>query len=210
MAVQEEERRRLARELHDDFGQRTAILELQASRALQVLSDNVVETRQLLQQMSEHISALDRGLRNASHRLHPSVLADLGLVAGLRSLVDDFCQSGGDATLWAPDQSLDVPVETTTALYRIAQEALRNAMKHAPGAPVRITLLSNDQGFQLTIEDAGPGFRLEQAKAGKGLGLLSMQERARLAGGVLLLSTRLHRGTVVSVRVPAGLENARP
>jgi signal transduction histidine kinase len=95
-----------------------------------------------------------------------------------------------------------MPLDVATALYRIAQEALRNSRKHAPDAPVRVTLISNPESWQMTIEDAGPGFDLNHARNTGGLGLISMQERARLVGGTLYLRTRPGEGTMIAVKVP--------
>jgi PAS domain S-box-containing protein len=201
ISLQEEERRRLARELHDDFGQRTAVLEMQAARAIDLILVNPSEATDLLARMREQISALDTGLRNVSHRLHPSVIEDLGLIPALRSLVDELREAGSDVTLYMPE-SVDVSLVVATSLYRIVQEALRNAGKHAPGAPVHIRLSLEVHGIQLAIEDAGPGFDLNQVRVAGGLGLLNMQERARLLGGTFSVRARPGRGTTIVVSVP--------
>lgn len=202
LSAQEEEKRKLAGELHDDFGQRTALLELHVSRALEFLPAECAEVEHLLHQMHEQISALGAGLRNVSHGLHPSVLADLGLASGLVSLVQDFKDLGMEASVRVPDDLGDVPLHVAIALYRIAQEALRNAMKHAPGVPVRLVLDSNTEAYEMTIEDAGPGFDVGGTRQKGGLGLLSIKERARSIGGTLLLHTHPGEGTSLTVRVP--------
>ena len=139
-----------------------------------------------------------------SHRLHPSIIADLGLEAALRSLVEQEREAGLDIGFSARNVPASIPLESATALYRIAQEGLRNASKHAPGAAVRTTL-SHDKGeLQLRIQDTGPGFPPVEVRHRGELGLISMQERARLAGGHLLLSSHSGEGTVLLVRVPLG------
>jgi two-component system CheB/CheR fusion protein len=208
MKAQEEERRRLARELHDDFGQATAIIELELARTAEMVSAENIELRQSLQHVREHIANLSNRLREASHRLHPSILVDLGLASALEGLVEDFRKSGSEVSARVPASSPEISLEAATALYRIAQEALRNATKHAPGAPVHLTLASSGSGMQLIIRDAGPGFDLNHVRTRAGLGLLSMQERARLAGGTLLISTRAGEGTVLTVRLPQAVKTA--
>lgn len=203
ITLQEEERRRLARELHDDFGQRAAILGLQISRALDLLPNSPSEAADLLARTQGQIVALDNGLREVSHRLHPSVIEDLGLIPGLTSLVEDLREGGAEITLAAPD-SIAVPAPIATCLYRVTQEALRNAAKHAPGAPVHIRLSADADNVHLAIEDAGPGFDVREVRAAGGLGLLNMRERARLAGGTLTLRSFPGRGTAITVAIPHG------
>ena len=202
MTAQEEERRLVARELHDDFAQRTAFVDMQVARALDLIPDENDELRDLLLEIRHQVSTLAAGLRTTSHRLHPSILNDLGLVTALKILVDEFRENGGEASIRLPDGFPELGLESATTLYRITQEALRNARKHAPGAPVRLTLAATSETVHLTIEDAGPGFDLNYARSKGGLGLISMQERALWIGGTLFLSTRPGEGTTLSVRIP--------
>lgn len=201
MIAQEEERRWLARELHDDFSQTTAGVEMQIARALDMVA-NENELRDLLLKIRGQISKLSIGLRSTSHRLHPSILDDLGLVSALRALMEDFCEKGGDGSIKLPQSFPDLPIDSATALYRIAQEALRNAIKHADGSHVRVTLSNGDDMVRLSVEDAGPGFDLNQVRQNGGLGLVSMNERARSAGGTLHLHTQPGEGTSIVVHVP--------
>ena len=201
MTAQEEERKRLARELHDDFGQRLALLSLNADRALHQIHTNPQESKSLLQSIFENLSATNDRLREISHRLHPSVIEDLGLVAAIRSLCDSYRDNGAELSCWVCDQINPVPLDTATALYRIAQEAIRNAQKHAPGAPIHVKLTTHDGSLRLTVRDAGPGFDLAHATHNGGLGLISMQERARLVNGTLLVRSRPGQGTEVSVSI---------
>jgi signal transduction histidine kinase len=202
LTAHDEEARSIACELHDDLGQCTAILNMRTDQLEQTLSDAPADVRHQLSAIREQIRVLDAGLRNLSRGLHPSILDDLGLIAALRALINEFRSSGEDIVLKAPDTSLELPAESAMALYRIAQEGLRNAAKHAPGAPVRVAVTAIGREVQLTIEDDGPGFDVNRVRGTGCMGLLSMQERARLAGGSLLLSTALGEGTVLIVRVP--------
>ncbi len=200
--AQEQERRRLARELHDDFGQRVAVLGMRANRAIQHLERDPKQAADILVNISEEVSLLNQGLREVSHRLHPSILEDLGLVAALRSLIEAFRDEGIDVGFRLPDQVIALSLDAASALYRIAQEALRNAHKHAPGAPVHVTLAESENWVELTIRDDGPGFDLNRVRLDGGLGILSMKERVRLVNGSLVVESRVGEGTTVTARVP--------
>jgi PAS domain S-box-containing protein len=206
ITAQEEERWRIARELHDDFGQRLAVMDMCAERLAEHMAGHpatlAADAQRELAMIREQIRELDAGMREVSHRLHPSVLADIGLPAGLRALVDDFRLGGGEASLRVSEGFGEISLEIATALYRIVQEALRNVAKHAPGAPVRINLNETGQEIRLSIEDAGPGFDVNKVRAKGGLGLLSMQERARLAGGTLQVRTDIGTGTLLVISIP--------
>jgi PAS domain S-box-containing protein len=200
MIAQEDERSRIARELHDDLGQRSTLLGMKI-RALESVVPEYLKPR--VASAQRELVGLSQGLREVSHRLHPSVIADLGLGPALDSLIADFREQGVEADLETEEVS-QVSVEVATALYRIAQEALQNVKKHAPGVAVHIRFWQEATNLQLSIRDEGPGFTLADVRQKGGLGLLSMQERARLIGGVLLLSTAPGEGSTVTVRVAFG------
>lgn len=198
--AQEDERRRVARELHDDLGQRVALLQFEAERLCQAA--RVPEVRAGLKRFIKEAERFSADLRTLSHRLHPSLLEELGLGAALRSLVADYRRQGIDVTLSLGEISGRASLDVRTSLYRITQEALRNAWKHAPSSAVHIQLLEENGQLELTIEDTGPGFDVSLARATGGLGLLSMQERARLVGGSLFLKSHPESGTTLIARVP--------
>lgn len=200
LTVRDEEQRKLARELHDNFGQQIAILEMYATQALEANRDGQ-DSAGLLRRMRDQITRLDTEIRDLSHRLHSSVVDDLGIGPALRALIEDFREAGLNVSLRLPEPLPLLPIEISTGLFRIAQEALRNASKHAPDAPILITLGVAGEMVQMTIRDAGPGFEVGKARANGGLGLLSMQERARLMGGNLLLRSRPNEGTTITVHV---------
>ena len=200
--AQEEERRRVARELHDDLNQRAGLAEMELDRIETLLPAQDQTMRKILAEARQQITRLSAGLREVSHRLHPSVVEDLGLPPALRALVNEYHENGVDVSFAGNSAAPDLPLDAATALYRIAQEALRNALKHAGGAPVRVVLEEMAGEVCLTVEDSGPGFDLDSVRGKGGLGLLSMQERARLAGGSLLLRTRPGSGATILVRVP--------
>ena len=199
--AQEEERQHVARELHDDVSQRLSLLaqsleNIQSARAEVDRQAEIVALRTELQ-------SLNSDVRQISHRLHPSILTDLGLTAALRSLVDEFGKREGMpatfVSLNVPDLA---PQPAVTALYRIAQEALRNVAKHAGKTHVKVMLEGGDQKLRLEVLDIGQGFDMETDFPREGLGLISMKERARLAGGEAKIVSALGRGTTVTVDVP--------
>ena len=202
MTAQEEERRRVARELHDDLGQRTALLSYDVDRLSGMLSNAPPDAQTAIEQIRARLVELAQGLRQVSHRLHPSILADIGLTAALRSLVDEYQNQGLELSAGIRGIPGDLPLEVSTALYRIAQESLRNVSKHTADVPVRLTLCCQNDQLELRIEDTGAGFDLEQVRANGGLGLLSMQERALSVGGKLMIRSCPGDGTNIMVRVP--------
>ena len=200
MSAQEEERRRLAQDLHDDFGQRMAVLKIEADRLTRLVQDNVRAT-EALARMRAQIEAVAEGLRHKSHDLHPSILSELGLVPGIRSLADEFKNNGLDIGFQARGIPPNIPIEVATALYRITQEALTNVAKYCRDATTCISISLVDNSLHLIVEDNGPGFDLSRVRVAGGLGLLSMQERARAVGGTMTIHTVAGKGTQLTVQV---------
>ena len=130
--------------------------------------------------------------------------AAFGLTAALQTLVSEFQRLGGRATMDLCEASTQLPANVSLALFRIAQEALQNATKHAAGAQVDVSLDEMEDEVVLTVKDSGPGFNIEDVKGNTGLGLLSMRERARLINGTLLIQRRPGGGTLLTVSVPIG------
>ena len=203
ITAQEEERRRLARELHDDFQQRLALLEIGLSALRQNLPENPMQTRTELNRLERQVGAVSNEIRRVSHQLHPAILDNLGLRIALTRLAEDF-QNGGSQKVQVETQNVpaDIPREIATALYRISQEALRNVGKHASMASVTISLVGTPDALCLTIQDDGPGFTASDVRFRGGLGLISMHERARLVRGTLNLISSPGQGTTVEVLVP--------
>lgn len=208
LTAQEEERRRISRELHDDIGQRLALLEI----GLRQLGERAPgDQRDALTRLGDQVTALTHEVRRLSHQLHPSMLEDLGLGAALRRLAHDFESSHGHPIRFETrDLPDEIPVPLATAYYRIAQEALRNVARHATAAPVSVVLVGGHQGLRLTITDGGPGFDPGAARKHRGLGLISMRERAHLVGGLLDIHSQPGAGTTISVRASNGQDPERP
>jgi two-component system CheB/CheR fusion protein len=155
----------------------------------------------LTENLRSDIAAASDEIRRIAHGLHPSSLEDLGITPALRALADNF--RGNEQTIVtfsASDALSPVPIEIATGLYRIAQEALRNANKHAGRAHVKVLLRGTPSGIRLQVMDSGEGFD-PQAPRG-GLGLISMEERARLMGGTLSVESKVGEGTRITLDVP--------
>jgi two-component system CheB/CheR fusion protein len=203
LTAQEEERRRLARELHDDFQQRLALLEVSLSRLRQDLPKSPAQTRTELNRLEREVSAVSQEIRRLSHQLHPAILDDLGLRIALVRLAEDFqLHRAQPVRVEARNVPDGLSPLVSTALYRITQEALRNVAKHANSAAVTVTLDGGPDALRLTIEDTGPGFAPSDVRFHGGLGLISMQERATLAGGTLQLTSSPGQGTTIAVQIP--------
>lgn len=204
LTAQESERRRIALELHDDLAQRLSLLAMQLDLLRRTAPDSIEELAGRLEPLTRQVEALSDDIRRVSHQLHPSIVEDLGLESALRQLVSEFERIHKMPVQFAVQPlTSPVPRDTATALYRIAQEALRNAAKHASGAPVRVMLSEVDEEVRLSISDNGPGFDITTIRKHGGLGLISMRERARLAGGRFSVQTRPGDGTEIVVAVTA-------
>lgn len=201
LSSQEEERRRVARELHDDFTQRLAAVEIGTAEISKNIGGNPEGAKKQLEQLREEVARLAGDMRRMSHQLHPAMLEDLGLASALRSLIDEFGRRDGMITTFFAQNVPDhTSIKTTTVLYRIAQEALQNVWKHAGKAHVKVILRGTGDGLELQIADSGHGFDPEGMRAG--LGFVSMEERARLIGAMLKVDSALGEGTKVTVSVP--------
>lgn len=197
--AQEEERARLARELHDDVTQRLAVLAIGAARhereAAGSTGDAMQSVHHGLVRLSEDVHAL-------SYRLHPSILTDLGLVEALKSECDNYSQSLPHLEFNAPDILENVPQDIALCIYRVAQEGLRNVSRHAGATRAEVALRYADRGLQLTVRDNGVGFDIGQRRAGMSLGLASMRERVISLGGRLDIKSSPGRGTTVQAWIP--------
>jgi len=198
LTAHEDERRRLARELHDDLTQRLARLAIDAGRMEIAVAapDGLRPLREELVRLSEDVHAL-------SYRLHPSVLDDLGLVEALRAECDRVTRHGElRVEMDARDVLEALPTEASLCLFRVAQEALSNAARHARASVVTVLLASSGKDLQLTVNDNGTGFDPQGPRDHASLGLASMRERVRLVNGEFDIESAPGRGTTVIARVP--------
>ena len=197
--AQERERRRIARELHDDTGQ--ALTSVLIGLRLAEDSDDLEGVRATLRDLRETVTASIRDLRSLAVELRPTALDDFGLEPALERLVDTFGRRTGlviDLHVSGLEVRLGEDIET--ALYRVVQESLTNVAKHAGATRATVRVDGHDHVVDLAIEDDGRGF--EVSGPALGLGLISMRERAELVGGSLRVESTPGQGTTLAVEVP--------
>lgn len=210
--AQEDERQRIARDLHDDTGQVLTLLLirlklLESQPGAEVVRPQIEELRGLI------ANAIDQ-VRRLALNLRPPTIDQLGLFPALRSLVATFTESTGlHVSLQLPREPISLSRERTLAVYRIVQEALTNTAKHAAAQRINVSVWCEDGWLVATIRDDGRGYtpetfigRHRQPIGGAGVGLFGMEERARLTGGMLALQSAPGRGASVTLRVPLDTE----
>lgn len=206
ISAQEEERRRIARELHDETGQALTSIML-VMKALEG-ADSLAEVREGLAELRSITSAALRDIRRLAVELRPSALDDLGLLPAISRYSQEYSAKFGlEVRIDKDEEALGrLPQAMEVSLFRIVQEALTNVVKHAQATSVSLAIQKKDDHLAITIEDNGRGFDLERLeKEGneeRRLGLFGMQERASLLGGTLSISSFPGRGTRVAVQVP--------
>lgn len=203
LRVQEDERRRISRDLHDDINQRLALLAMDieaVGRQLNAPPDRMGRT---VQEIQERVVELSDVVRRLAYQLHPSILDDLGLPIALQRLVDDFtARSQIRGSFRHKNIPAAVPQEIATCLYRVTQESLSNVVRHAEASRVDVELTGAQSELMVTITDNGMGFDSEQPRNGShGLGLLGMKERVALVHGDLEVISTVGKGTKVQVVV---------
>jgi signal transduction histidine kinase len=206
----EEERRRIARELHDETAQALAAVLMNLTVLQKRLGEDPATNEVAV--LRGRVTEIVEGVRRIARGLRPPELEDVGLAAALRSFVRERFEPGlvaidldGSETRLSPEQGLVV--------YRIAQEALANAVRHSKADRVRIAMHESSDRSEvvLEVEDDGVGFDLEKpVEPGAGLGLIGMEERAQIAGGRLEFETRPGAGTKVRVWIPVPLDGRAP
>ena len=207
IGAQERERSRLAAELHDDFSQRVALLVFGLRDAQETLSTSSNGLDQKLEKLKETVRELGDDLHAISHRLHSATLDKLGLVSGLRAMCREL--SGGQRIQIA-FLSEDVPVhisrDVALCIFRIVQEALQNLTKHSGAEKAEVRLSKSNEKLFLSVCDEGKGFDAKEMSNKLGLGIGSMQARARLLGGEFEIHSEPGKGTRVEVWVPLLLD----
>lgn len=199
--AQEEERRNISRELHDDLGQILTSINLDLQRA--VKTPNAEKRLELLRQILTKNDEARSRIREISSLLRPGLLDDIGICEAIEAYVSQFVsRTGIPVDLSVKCSSSDIPAEATTTIYRIVQEALNNISKYANANKVTITLGIEEERIQLRILDDGIGFDLSQVRTEHTLGLIGMRERARLLGGKFTLQASPGAGTFIGVTLP--------
>ena len=196
--AQEQERARIARELHDDINQRLALLAVETEKLREHPSEIHNGVRRLVKRTTE----ISMSIQALSHELHSSKLEYLGIVAGIRSWCREFADRQELEIDFTDSVASIIPFEIGICLFRVLQEALHNAVKHSGVEHFSVQLFEEPNEVHLVISDEGAGFDVEAAMAGPGLGLISMRERVRFVNGTIAIDSRPLGGTTIRVRLP--------
>jgi len=201
--AQEEERSRLARELHDDLAQRLAVVAIDTGRLELQLMDRPAPVRQALGEIKNGIVRISQDVHSLSRQLHPSILDDLGLIKAVESECAGFSKREGIEVVFNHENiPRFIPQDISLSLYRIIQEGLRNISKHACAQHTSVCLQGIDHDVLLSVQDDGIGFDRAEVKENPGLGFSSIRERARLIHGEFSIKSQPEKGTVITVRAP--------
>ena len=199
----EEERTWIARELHDDIGQRIALLAIELEQCDHQVPSSLSEIHEYLQLASQRVGDLVSDVQALSHRLHSSKLEYLGFVAAAKSFCHELSEQRNVQIEFNHSYiSEEIPKEISLCLFRVLQEALQNAVKHSGAREFGVEVRGTRDAIVLTVSDSGIGFDSQHAVNHRGLGLVSMRERLRLVNGELSIRSQSGCGTVVVARVP--------
>lgn len=204
ITAQEEERRRISRDLHDDINQRLALLTIELNNLENGPPLSAGGARQAFQSLAHRLASISDDVRRMAYQFHSSILDDLGLPAALQQLTEQFSARTGIKTVVVQqDLPAPLPREIASCLYRIAQESLVNVTKHASASRVELELTCDAREVTLCIHDSGAGFDLEEIRVrSQGLGLINMRERVRSVHGRFDIRSRPGQGTSISVLIP--------
>lgn len=202
MEVQEEERTRLSRELHDEIVQNLAVLKMEIIQAQVLAARDSAAIREPLARARKLAETTVQSVRNISVLLRPSMLDDLGLGPALQWLTEEFSRRTGVPCELKGEVSDSLPDAVKTCVYRVTQEALRNCEKHSRATEVCVTVTEGKSELEVVIEDNGAGFPQQAARKPSSLGVLGMRERAGGLGGKLQTANRAQGGAIVRLTVP--------
>jgi PAS domain S-box-containing protein len=206
-SIREEERRMIAREIHDELGQALTGLKMDLSALQKSLrKTGELDLGRLTEKtftMSQLVDSTIQTVRKIATDLRPGILDDLGLVAAIEWQAQDFQKRTGIKCSFMPGtDDLEMNADRSTALFRIFQETLTNVARHSAATEVEVTLISYDRNISLEIKDNGKGISQAEISGRRSLGLLGMRERAQLLGGELKISGTPNEGTTVTARIP--------
>ena len=206
ITAQEAERARIARELHDDFSQRLALLGIGLGQLWKKLSPNEIELRENALEMLRATKEMSSDLHTLSHQLHSSKLEHVGLVPALHGLCREISEKYKIEIHFSENEGpVNVPKDVALCMFRVAQEALANVVKHSGARNAQVQFSANAVGISLCIADQGKGFNLGVKNPAAGIGLIGMTERLRLVGGRLLVKSETGRGTEILAEAPVAL-----
>ena len=203
MEAQEQERSRVARELHDDVCQQMTVLALELDRLGKSLPASEADARQQALHLYNEVKALAAHVNGISHRLHSSKLGLLGLAATIESFCKEISSHHGVTVEFVHQHvPATLPEGVAINLFRVLQEALSNAVRHSGASRYHVSLCATDDQLQLEVVDEGRGFETAVALATSGLGLVSMQERLKLVNGSVAIESKPGAGTKIRAAVP--------
>ena len=201
--AQEKERRRIARDLHDDICQRLALLSMELDQANRGVNESTETTKKRLREIRQHCVEIAGDVQSLSHELHSSRLDYLGIVAAIGGFCHEFSKQHEVAIEFTHrDVPAELPREVSLCLFRVTQEALHNAVKYSEVNHYAVDLTATADEIQLSVSDSGRGFDLDAAKENRGLGMVSMQERVHLVNGSLHVESQPGKGTRILAVVP--------
>jgi PAS domain S-box-containing protein len=201
--AQEQERARIARELHDDFGQRMALLAIELDLLKKDIPGLNGDALKRMDGLRKHTQAIGTDIQALSHELHASTLDHLGIVVAMRGFCKEFREKQKlNIDFHSDDLPSPVSPDVALCLYRVLQEALHNAAKHSRASHFNVQFLEMPGEIRLTVSDDGVGFDVESVNKGRGLGLISMRERVKLVKGTFSIVSKLNDGTQINVRIP--------
>jgi len=201
--VREEERARVAREIHDELGQALTAIKIDLASLLRAPRTDQQEELQKVESILRMVDQTILSVRRIATELRPGILDDLGLVAAVEWAAEEFeARTGTKCRLDLPEDDIVIDPERTTAIFRIFQETLTNITRHAEATEVDVRLAREDGNIVLEVRDNGRGIGEEELSTGRSLGILGMRERALLLGGELTISGTPGKGTIVKLRIP--------
>ncbi len=201
--AQEQERTRIARELHDDFSQRMALLAIELDLLKKDIPSLHGDVLKRMDSLRKHTLEMGSDLQALSHELHSATLDHLGIVLAMSGLCQEF-RDKQKLNIEFRSQDVPSPVspDVSLCLYRVLQEALHNAVKHSQASQFNVHILGISEEIRLTVSDDGVGFDVALVNMGRGLGLISMRERVKLVDGTFSIGSKLNEGTEINVRIP--------
>ncbi len=203
--AQEQERTRIARELHDDIGQRLAMLSIELEQLRQQCSGMPAELLHRISELRSHSAGIASDVQSLSHELHSSKLEYLGIATAMSAFCQEFSGQHCVEIGFSHDEvPRTLPQETSLCLFRVLQEGLQNALKHSGVRHFDVELRYASDEIYLRVSDSGAGFELDAAKRSPGLGLISMTERLKLLNGTISIESQPKCGTTIHAHVPLG------
>jgi PAS domain S-box-containing protein len=201
--AQEEERRRIAREIHDDYNQRLAVIAIDLEELATNGAPLNIEAGKRLHGLWKRVSELSEDLHALSHRLHSSTLENLGVIAGVRAFCEEFGEQQKMQIVFAHENvPHSVSGDVSLCLFRIVQESLRNVKRHSGASRAEVRLELINEMLHLSVVDHGTGFNSNERSNKRGIGIQSMEERLRLLGGRLEVRSSLRKGTTIDAWLP--------